>query len=70
MEDNVLKKEFSQKDVQRVRNLVQGKYGDKTQQSIGYSKKEEFHSKKVIFGKKMDVNGLSKMVLNKILQIR
>jgi len=42
--ENVLKKEFSQKDVQRVRNLVQGKYGDKTQQSIGYTKKEEFHS--------------------------
>ena len=43
MSDNVLKKEFSKKDVQRVRNLVQGKYGDKIQQSIGYSKKEEFH---------------------------
>lgn len=44
MKDNILKKEFSQKDVQRVRNLVQGKYGDKTQQSVGYSKKEKFHS--------------------------
>jgi len=44
MADNVLKKEFSQKDVSRLRNLVQGKYGDKTQQSIGYTKAEEFHS--------------------------
>jgi len=44
MSDNVLKKEFSQKDVQRVRNLVQGKYGDKTQQSVGYTKAQEFHS--------------------------
>ena len=44
MKDNILKKEFSQKDVQRVRNLVQGKYGDKTQQRVGYNKKEKFHS--------------------------
>ena len=43
MKDNVLKKEFSKNDVQRVRNLVQGKYGDKTIQSVGYSKKQEFH---------------------------
>ena len=38
-----LKKEFKQKDVQRLRNLVQGKYGDKTAQSIGYTKNDEFH---------------------------
>jgi hypothetical protein len=44
MSDNVLKKEFSKQDVNRLRNLVQGKYGDKTQQSVGYTKKEEFHS--------------------------
>ena len=43
MQDNVLKKEFTPKDVQRVRNLVQGKYGDKVTEGIGYSKKEEFH---------------------------
>ena len=42
--ENVLKKEFSQRDVQRVRNLVQGKYGDKTQQSVGYTKAQKFHS--------------------------
>ena len=38
MSDNVLKKQFQQKDVQRLRNLVQGKYGDKVGQSVGYSK--------------------------------
>jgi hypothetical protein len=43
MKDNVLKKEFKEKDVQRLRNLVQGKYGEKTRSSIGFSKKEEFH---------------------------
>jgi len=38
MRDNILKKEFNKKDVQRIRNLVQGKYGDKTTQSVGYKK--------------------------------
>ena len=36
-----LKKEFLQKDVQRLRNLIQGKYGDKTTINSGYSKKVE-----------------------------
>jgi hypothetical protein len=43
MKDNVLKKEFVEKDVQRLRNLVQGKYADKSQVSIGYSKEQENH---------------------------
>jgi len=44
MSENVLKKEFAQKDVQRLRNLVQGKYGDKVGQSVGYSKSQVDHS--------------------------
>lgn len=32
-----LKKEFQKKDVERIRNLVQGKYGEKTRESIGYT---------------------------------
>ncbi len=43
MRDNVLKKEFSKKDVNRIRNLVKGKNGDKTTQSVGYSKSQEFY---------------------------
>jgi hypothetical protein len=43
MKDNVLKKEFQKQDVERVRNLVQGKYGEKTRSSVGFSKKKEFH---------------------------
>jgi hypothetical protein len=42
-QDNVLKKEFAKKDVERLRNLMQGKYGEKTQVSVGYTKPEEFH---------------------------
>jgi len=42
--DSVLKKEFQEKDVQRLRNLVQGKYGERSVSGIGYTKKEEFHA--------------------------
>jgi hypothetical protein len=37
MKDNVLKKEFQKRDVERLRNIVKGKYGDKTTQGIGYN---------------------------------
>jgi len=40
---SVLKKEFKQRDVERMRNLVKGKYGDKTTVGIGYDKVQEFH---------------------------
>ena len=36
--DSVLKKEFKQRDVQRLRNLVQGKYGESTTMGTGYQK--------------------------------
>ena len=41
--DNVLKKDFQERDVQRLRNLVQGKYGEKTRSSVGFSKAAEFY---------------------------
>lgn len=41
--DTVLKKQFQEKDVQRLRNLVQGKYGEKTSSQVGFTKAEEFH---------------------------
>lgn len=43
MSENVLKKEFKEKDVQRLRNLIQGKYGEKATMGTGYTKKQEFH---------------------------
>lgn len=43
MKDNVLKKEFKKKDVERLRNLVKGKTGNKTGQSVGYKKDQTFH---------------------------
>ena len=36
-----LNKEFAKKDVERMRNLIQGKYGEKTQTSVGFTKSEK-----------------------------
>ena len=38
-----LKKEFKQKDVERMRNLITGKQGKKTTTGIGYTKKQVHH---------------------------
>jgi hypothetical protein len=43
MKDNVLKKEFSKKDVHRARNLITGNTNSRTSQGVGYSKKYEHH---------------------------
>ena len=43
MSENILKKDFQQKDIQRLRNLIQGKHGEKTSTGVGYEKKHEFH---------------------------
>jgi hypothetical protein len=37
--ESVLKKEFKEKDVQRLRNLVTKNYSDKTVSQVGYTKK-------------------------------
>tara|TARA_B110000483_G_C17966382_1_gene454078 strand:- start:189 stop:764 length:576 start_codon:yes stop_codon:yes gene_type:complete len=41
---NVLKKDFKEKDVQRLRNLMQGKHGEKTRSSVGFTNKQEFYN--------------------------
>ena len=41
--ENVLKKEFSKKDVERARNLIKGNSSAKTSQGIGYTKKHEHY---------------------------
>ncbi len=43
MGDNILKKEFNKKDVERIRNLVKGNSGEKSGQSVGYKKDEKHH---------------------------
>ncbi len=41
MNDNVLKKEFTKKDVQRARNLITGDASARTTEGVGYKKKYE-----------------------------
>jgi len=38
-----LKREFQEKDVERIRNLVKGKANEKTSSSVGFTKAQEFH---------------------------
>ena len=39
----MLKKEFKEKDVERIRNLVKGKSGERTMSGVGFAKKQQFH---------------------------
>ena len=39
----MLKKQFKEKDVERMRNLIKGKSGDRTVSGVGYTKQTEFH---------------------------
>lgn len=41
MKDNVLKKQFAEKDIQRIRNLVKGKNGERITHGIGYTKETQ-----------------------------
>jgi len=42
--DSVLKKDFQKRDVERLRNLMTGKYGEKTRSSVGFTKADEFYN--------------------------
>lgn len=41
MSESLLKKEFREKDLQRMRNIITKKYGDSVNTQIGFVKKEE-----------------------------
>ncbi len=43
MQETTLKKQFTERDLQRIRNLAQKKVHDKTVTSVGYTKAEEHH---------------------------
>ena len=42
--ETVLKKNFQKRDVERLRNLMTGKYGEKTRSSVGFTNKQEFYN--------------------------
>lgn len=43
MSDSLLKKEFRESDLQRIRNLISGQYGKSTQNIVGFEVKEKQH---------------------------
>jgi hypothetical protein len=66
--DNVLKKQFAERDVQRLRNLVKGKYADKSQVSVGFTKGQEGpHSEGDIWDEEIR-HGLLRTALNRMLR--
>jgi len=62
--ENVLKKQFQERDVQRLRNLMTGKQGEKSNSSVGFSKAEEFHKEGDIW----EVDGRTWTIKNGIKQ--
>jgi hypothetical protein len=66
MSDNVLKKQFSEKDIQRVRNIVKGKNGEKITQGVGYIKETIDHTEGEIWeedGRKWTIkNGIKQNI--------
>lgn len=73
MSDNVLKKEFSRKDVNRMRNIITGKTGDKTQTMAGWEKKNEDHEEGDIWeeaGRTWTIKGGIKQTVTKLDAIK
>ena len=64
MKDNILRKEWSKRDVKRARNLIQGKVNERTIKGIGYSKKQETYNE----GDVWEENGRTWTIKNGIKQ--
>ena len=64
--ENNLKKEFAPRDVQRMRNIITGDTGARTQIQTGYEKKDEVHKEGDVWiedGKKWTIkNGIKQTV--------
>jgi hypothetical protein len=64
MKETMLKKSFKQEDVQRLRNLIQGKGNDKSKTIVGYSKVNVVHNE----GESWEENGKTWVIKNGIKQ--
>jgi uncharacterized protein YbaR (Trm112 family) len=66
--DNVLKKQFAEKDVNRLRNLVKGKHADKSSTSVGFTKGQEGPHSEGDIWTEADKTWTIKDGINKMLQ--
>ncbi len=67
--ESTLKKEFSKRDVQRMRNLITGKSGDKTQVQAGYEKRNQEYKEGDVWeedGKKWTIKNGVKQSITKL----
>lgn len=72
-QQSVLKKEFKKEDVQRMRNLLTGKQGDKTTTSTGYEKQSVDHKEGDIWeenGKTWTIKNGIKQTITKMDEIK
>lgn len=73
MSENKLIKEFQSKDVNRIRNIVNSKFGEKTQVSVGYRKVQEDHQEGDIWeenGKEWTIKNGIKQNISKFESLR
>ena len=71
--ENNLKKEFSKRDVQRMRNIITGKTGDKTQIQAGWEIGKEDHKEGDVWmedGKKWTIKNGIKQTVTKLDAIK
>jgi hypothetical protein len=71
--DTVLKKEFQEKDLQRLRNLVQGKTGERTSTTSGYVQKRVERREGEVWeedGRKWELKGGVKQNISKLQELR
>jgi hypothetical protein len=67
--ESLLKKEFKDRDVQRLRNLVSNNYADKTVTQVGYSKEQVDHKEGDVWeenGKTWTIKNSIKMTITKL----
>lgn len=68
-----LKKEFNPRDVQRMRNIITGKAGDRTQIQTGYERNQEVHTEGDVWeehGKKWTIKNGIKQTVTKLDEIK
>ena len=73
MSDNMLQREFRERDVQRMRNIITKNYGAKTSTQVGYTKKLQDHTEGDIWeenGKQWTIKNGIKMTITKLDGVR